>query len=87
MPIIKSISDLRNHANEISGICHKQGEPVFVTKNGKSDLVVMSQVAYEELESKLELYDKLEEARSDAERGDKGVSHANMMRRLKDRLE
>ncbi len=42
MPIIKPISDLRNHFNEISEICHRDGQPVFITKNGKGDLVVMS---------------------------------------------
>ncbi len=35
MPIIKPISDLRNNFNEISEICHKEGEPVFITKNGQ----------------------------------------------------
>ena len=46
MPIIKPITDLRN-TNEISEICHKQ--PVFITKNGYGDLVVMSMETYEEL--------------------------------------
>lgn len=48
MPIIKPITDLRN-TNEISEICHKQQQPVFITKNGYRDLVVMSMETYEEL--------------------------------------
>ena len=48
MPIIKPITDLRN-TNEISEICHKQQQPVFITKNGYGDLVVMSMETYEEL--------------------------------------
>ena len=48
MPIIKTITDLRN-TNEISEICHKQQQPVFITKNGYRDLVVMSMETYEEL--------------------------------------
>ena len=48
MPIIKTITDLRN-TNEISEICHKQQQPVFITKNGYGDLVVMSMETYEEL--------------------------------------
>ena len=36
MPIIKPITDLRN-TNEISEICHKQQQPVFITKNGYGD--------------------------------------------------
>ena len=46
MPIIKPITDLRN-TNEISEICHKQQQPVFITKNGYGDLVVMSMETYE----------------------------------------
>ena len=48
MPIIKPITDLRN-TNEISEICHKQQQPVFITKNGYGDLVVMSMETYDEL--------------------------------------
>jgi len=43
MPIIRRISDLRNRANEISELCHSQDQPVYITKKGKGDLVVMSQ--------------------------------------------
>ena len=42
MPTIKSSADLRNNYNEISTYCHNYPEPVFITKNGKGDLAVMS---------------------------------------------
>lgn len=42
MPKIMPISDLRNNINQISEICHSNAEPVYVTKNGKGDLVVTS---------------------------------------------
>lgn len=48
MPQIKPITDLRN-TNEISELCHAKREPVFITKNGYGDLVVMSIEAYEEM--------------------------------------
>ena len=48
MPVIKPITDLRN-TNEISELCHKQQQPVFITKNGYGDLVVMSMETYDEL--------------------------------------
>ncbi len=48
MPQIRPITDLRN-TNEISELCHKRKEPVFITKNGYGDLVVLSIEAYEEL--------------------------------------
>ena len=46
MPQIRPITDLRN-TNEISEICHARREPVFITKNGYGDLVVMSIETYE----------------------------------------
>ena len=48
MPQIKSIADLRN-MTEISALCHANKEPLFLTRNGDDDLVVMSIEAYEEL--------------------------------------
>lgn len=48
MPQIRPITDLRN-TTEISELCHKKKEPVFITKNGYGDLVVMSIEAYEEM--------------------------------------
>ncbi len=46
MPVIMPIKDLRN-TNEISSIAHKVEEPIFITKNGYSDLVVMSSELYD----------------------------------------
>ena len=46
MPQIRPITDLRN-TNEISDICHYSHEPVFITKNGYGDLVVMGIEVYE----------------------------------------
>ena len=63
MPIIKPITDLRN-TNEISEICHKQQQPVFITKNGYGDLVVMSMETYDELLSP----DQIDKAIFEAER-------------------
>lgn len=49
MPHIRSSADLRNNYNEISTFCHDHGEPVFITKNGRGDLAVMSIETYEEM--------------------------------------
>ena len=46
MPQIRPITDLRN-TNEISDLCHARREPIFITKNGYGDLVVMSIETYE----------------------------------------
>ncbi len=48
MPQIRPITDLRN-TTEISELCHARREPLFITKNGYGDLVVMSIEAYEEM--------------------------------------
>lgn len=61
MPTIKSSADLRNHYNEISSLCHTYPEPVFITKNGKGDLAVLSIETYEMLNSRFELYSALKE--------------------------
>ena len=46
MPMIMPIRDLRN-TSDISDLAHKRQEPIFITKNGYSDLVVMSAELYE----------------------------------------
>lgn len=64
MPSIRPSADLRNNYNEISNFCHKYAEPVFITKNGKGDLAVMSIEAYEAMCSKFELYQLIEQGLS-----------------------
>jgi len=83
MPIIKPISDLRNNFAVISETCHREGEPVFITKNGEGDLVVMSMAAYEQREATLDLYAKLLEARERKERGEASVARADAMNELR----
>ncbi len=70
MPAIKSSADLRNNYNEISTFCHKFSEPVFITKNGKGDLAVMSIETYEEMASRFELYSQIKEGMDDIASGD-----------------
>ena len=48
MPLIRPITDLRN-TTEISEICHTKKEPIFITKNGYGDMVIMSMETYNEL--------------------------------------
>ena len=69
MPTIKSSADLRNGYNEISSFCHQYGEPVFITKNGKGDLAVLSIEAYEQLLGRFELYGLLQEGMDDIKTG------------------
>jgi prevent-host-death family protein len=86
MPIIKPISDLRNNFNEISEICHKEEEPVFITKNGQGDMVVMSLAHYEKQQALIELYQKLGEAESESVSGVSGLSHRDVMKQVKAKI-
>lgn len=54
MALIRPCADLRNNYNEISRICHETKEPMYITKNGTNDLVVLSDETYENLKKKLE---------------------------------
>lgn len=72
MPIIKPISDLRNKFNEISDLVHRENEPVFITKNGEGDMVVMSIENYDLLQKKLDLYAKLSVSQAQLAAGQKG---------------
>lgn len=64
MPQIRPITDLRN-TNEISEICHAKKEPVFITKNGYGDLVIMSIETYEAMLEKRELDAAIAEAEAE----------------------
>lgn len=86
MPIIRPISDLRNNFSEISEICHAQGEPVFVTKNGAGDLVVMSIALFEKQQALLELYRKLGEAEKESKSITKRISHKEVIKKLRDKM-
>lgn len=61
MQSIRSSDDLQNNYNEISCFCHTYSESVFITKNGKVDLAVMSIEAYERLIGRVELYNHITE--------------------------
>lgn len=86
MPTIKPISDLRNNFNQISEICHKDGEPVFITKNGQGDLVVMSMALYEKQQTLLDLYQKLGEAEAQSNSGIERISHKDLMKNLREKI-
>lgn len=52
--VIKSSTALRNDYSEISSLAHETGEPVYITKNGEGDLVVMSIDAFEDMRRQLD---------------------------------
>ncbi|HXG38366.1 MAG TPA: type II toxin-antitoxin system Phd/YefM family antitoxin [Bacteroidota bacterium] len=86
MPIIKPISDLRNKANEISDLAHKSDEPIFITRNGEGDMVVMSMAQYSKLQLKIDLFSKLAVAQAQRANGDKGRTLSQVMKDLRKRI-
>lgn len=69
MPIIRSSADLRNGYSEIASLCHQHSEPVFITLNGKGDLAVLSIEAYEQMQGRIELFERLQEGLADVREG------------------
>lgn len=86
MPIIKPISDLRNKASEISELVHQSKEPVFITRNGEGDMVVLSLAHYTRLQTKIELLSKLGVARSQLAAGEKGRTLHQVMSSVRTKL-
>lgn len=76
MPEIRPSSDLRNSYIQISEYCHKYSEPVFITKNGKGDLAVMSMETYEALVGRFELTTLLEAGLTAAQNGEETDARA-----------
>ena len=69
MPNIKSSTDLRNNYNEISSFCHETGALIFISKNGRGDLAVMSIDLFNKFMERYELYQLLEQSESDFTNG------------------
>ncbi|MCL2513536.1 MAG: type II toxin-antitoxin system prevent-host-death family antitoxin [Oscillospiraceae bacterium] len=69
MATIRPSSDLRNNYNEISEFCHRYNEPVYLTKNGTGDLVVLSNAEYERLCGRNELHRLLDEGLASMKKG------------------
>jgi prevent-host-death family protein len=83
MPIIKPISDLRNKSNEISKLAKDSNEPIYITKNGEGDLVVMSMNHYSRMQLKLDLLSKLSIAQKQKSAGDTGNSLKQVMTKIR----
>lgn len=81
---IRPVSDLRNNFTEISKQVHKTNEPLFLTKNGFGDMVVLSMEAFENLHFESEVYFKLKEAEKIAKLGGKTFSSKEVLKSIKE---
>ncbi len=86
MPIIRPISDLRNNANEISDLCRQTREPVYITKNGTGDMVVVSVEEYERQQALIDLYGKLAIAEQEIAEGADGKDFLAVAREMRKRI-
>ena len=68
MPPIIPIKDLKN-TSEISEMCHKTDEPIYVTKNGYGDMVIMSMEIYESTMRQIAMYRDIEISEKQVEAG------------------
>lgn len=88
MPQIIPIRDLKK-TSEISQMCHASDEPIFITKNGYGDMVIMSMKMYEEKMFMLDVYSKLisaEEQLSEGKVLDGDVSLKSIREKFKVKL-
>ena len=81
MPMIMPIRDLRNTSN-ISELAHQKQEPIFITKNGYSDLVVMSAELYERFAEINRVDQAIEEAEREVNEGARPISAKEARKRL-----
>lgn len=84
--IIKSCTELRNKYNDISKLAYERQEPVYITRNGRRDLVIMSIEAFERRETLLDLHEKLLTAEQQRLSGESTISLDNAYKKIKDKI-
>lgn len=83
MNMIRPVSDLRNNFADISRTVHETAQPVFLTKNGYGDMVVLSMEAFENLQFESEVYFKLQEAEREADMTEQRYSSKDVLKAMK----
>jgi len=84
--LIRPVSDLRNNFADISKTVHETAQPVFLTKNGFGNMVVMSMDAFRNMQFDSEVYFKLLEAERDAEHKSKRYSSKEVLKAMKEAI-
>ena len=84
MNMIRPVSDSRNNFADISRTVHETAQPVFLTKNGYGDMVVLSMEAFENLQFDSEVYFKLQEAEKEADLTEQRYSSKDVLKMMKE---
>ena len=86
MKMIRPVSDLRNNFAEISKTVHETAQPLFLTKNGYGDMVVLSMEAFQDMQFESEVCFKLREAEREAEHTNKRYSSKEVLKAMKEAI-
>jgi len=86
MPLIKHLSDIKNHFTEISKIMNETCEPNLPTRNDCNDMTVMSSNEYERLLYESSVDEKLTKAEIEAETNNQRYTHADVIASLRERV-
>ena len=84
---IRPSAAIRQNYNEIAELCRRTAEPIFLTKNGEGDLVVMDIDTYNRREQMLKLREELLEVQEDRIRGSKGYSVDQVAQMMRDAIQ
>ena len=83
---IRPVSKCQNNFHEVAEICRNEREPVFITRNGYEDLVLLRAQDYARSIARLELYDKLAAAQQQIDAGAPVIAHDELFHELRERL-
>ena len=84
---IRPSAAIRQNYNEIAELCRRTAEPIFLTKNGEGDLVVMDIETYNRREKMLKLREELLDVQEDRIRGSKGYSVDQLAQMMRDAIQ
>ena len=83
---IRPVSKCQRNFNEVAELCRQEREPVFITRNGYEDLVLVRAQDYARSIARLELYDKLAAAQHQIDIGMPIIGHDDLFNELRERL-
>jgi len=86
MALIRPVSDLRNNFAEISKQVHETSQPLFLTKNGYGNMVVLSMETFKNMHFESEVYHKLLEAEKEAQHTNKRYSSKDVLKAMKEAI-